>query len=131
MIEFDGTEDPHEIEAFAAFEKLQAEDLAEICDDGVDGFRLHLLIPIKAFPDKTEATSMHSQLRFRLTNIGDLMDSDKKPSDTAKALSLIAKLTGHDEKVLRQLNPKDFHNATVVAYIPLTGPRFLPTGSNG
>ena len=43
-------------------------------------------------------------------------------------LKLLADLTGIGETVLRQLNPKDFNNAGVVAYIPLHGPRYLPVG---
>jgi hypothetical protein len=114
-----------EREALAFVQGLIDRSLVEALPDG---FRLHLLVPIKAFPDKKESPLIDS-LRFRLASIGDLMDYD---SGTASdVLSFVASLCGHSTAVLRQLSPKDYAHAQRVAYLPLSGPPFRLTGGNG
>ncbi len=115
-------------------EKDHMAELEKLVDDGKveileDGFRLHLVIPIPAFPDKKGVDTKIEQLKFRLLTSGDIMDSEGMESNAA-AMQICSRLTGMDEKVLRNLTPHDFKAAQVVAYCPLLGPAFLPVGKS-
>lgn len=132
MSHFDEPRTDEEKQALADFERLVESDMAEVVENSkgdLDGFRLHLIVPIPQDPSKPTGSTI-SQLRFGMLTVGHMMDAEKKPNGAASALKLISDLTGTPEKVLRQLNPKDFASAQVVAYLPFHGPPFLPTGRN-
>lgn len=107
----------------ARYLDLEERGLAERTDGG--GFRLHLTVPIPAFPDKPDVDSKIDSLKFRASTIGDQIDNE------GDGLALIESLTGLSEQQLRSLNPKDYQHAEVVAYLPLLGPAFLPVGKAG
>ena len=130
MSHFDEPADEAEKKALEDFEKLLEADLVEVLEGPqgeITGFRQHLIVPILADPNKLTGSKV-SQLTYGMLTIGHMMDAEKKPNGAASALKLISDLTAIPEKVLRQLNPKDFQNAQVVAYLPFHGPPFLPTG---
>ncbi len=130
MEHFDEPKDEDETKALEEFQKLFDEDLVAVLEDDKGqptGFRLQLIIPIPTDPKNLGGSKM-SQLKFGMLTVGGLIDSDKKSGNTAQQLKLVSDLTAIPEKVLRSLNPKDFQNAGVVAYLPFTGPRFLPVG---
>lgn len=126
-MEFDEPQDDDEKSALEEFQRLVEADLAEATDSG---FVLQLIMPVWADPKLGKGMQV-TKLVFGHLTIGQLIDSEKKSGNAEQQLKLISDLTGVAVPVLRQLNPKDFKHAGVVARIPLFGPRYLPTGRSG
>lgn len=127
-------ENEDQSEAIGRLDRLVKQGRAQILPDRKPHWaRLHLTMPIPAFPDKADSAQTIESLSFRVLTVGDVMEIDRQFSGDDEAdrrvLGMIVRLTGLEEKHIKALHPRDWDAASVVAYSPLNGPAFRPVGS--